>query len=43
MLSSLLKNNKSLKEQLEEANVKIKRKENERKNLTNKSKISPKV
>ena len=33
MLSSSLKNNKSLKEQLEEANVKIKRLENENKTL----------
>ena len=33
MLSSSLKNNKSLKEQLEEANLKIKRLENENKTL----------
>ena len=39
MISSSLKNNKSLKEKLEEANVKIKRQENENKTLQIKVKL----
>ena len=42
MLSSSLKNNKSLKEQLEEANVEIKRLENENKTLQIKVKFPQK-